>query len=140
MSLEDCMLVDLPKITDARGNLTFVEDGKLIPFKIKRVYYLYDIPENSSRAGHAHKNLSQLIIALSGSFEITLNDGFNSKKLTLNKPNEGLYLPPMIWRDITNFSLGAICLCLASDTYQESDYYRNLNDFYSSTSKHDSIS
>lgn len=129
MSIDFCKLVDLPKINDERGNLTFVESGKHTPFDIKRSYYLYDIPTGSSRAAHGHKALHQLMIAVSGSFDVILDDGHEKKLFHLNKPNVGLYISPMIWRDLNNFSGNAVCMVLASDFYDESDYYRNYSDF-----------
>jgi len=126
--LNDCSLISLPKISDPRGNLTFIE-GNLVPFEIKRVYYLYDIPAESTRAAHAHKTLKQLLIALSGSFDVTLNDGQTSKTFSLTKPYEGLLIQEMIWRDISNFSSGAVCLCLASELYDEDDYFRSFDEF-----------
>lgn len=129
MSLNDCKLIDLPKIADARGNLTFIEGGRHVPFDIKRVYYLYDVPGGSERGGHAHKDLHQLIIAMSGSFDIVLDDGQNKKRIHLNRSYNGLYVCPMIWREMDNFSSGAVCLVLASNFYDEADYYRNYGDF-----------
>ncbi len=128
-------LVDLPKICDARGNLTFIEKDHL-PFSIKRVYYLYDVPGGAVRAGHAHKALQQVIIAISGSFDVALENGQGSReKFYLNRPYRGLYIPSMIWRDIDNFSSGAVCLVLASAVYDESDYYRNYDDFLAAVGK-----
>jgi hypothetical protein len=129
MSLSDCKLIELRKITDPRGNLTFVEEQQNIPFSIQRVYYLYDVPAGSSRAGHGHKALQQLIIAIGGSFDIHLDDGSQKVTYHLNRPYIGLYLCPMIWREIDNFSSGSVCLVLASNPYDESDYYRNYQDF-----------
>jgi dTDP-4-dehydrorhamnose 3,5-epimerase-like enzyme len=129
MSLDDCKLIDLPKITDARGNLTFVEGGRHVPFDIKRVYYLYDVPGGAERGGHAHKDLRQLIVAMSGSFDIVLDDGRQKKRIHLNRSYYGLYVCPMIWREMDNFSSGAVCLVLASNLYDEADYYRNHGDF-----------
>lgn len=129
MSIDTCKIIQIPKITDRRGNLSFIEENKHIPFEIKRVYYLYDVPGDSFRAGHAHKNLHQLVIAISGSFDITLDDGVNKKTINLRRPYEGLYIPPMMWRDLDNFSSGSVCLVLASDYFDESDYYRNYNEF-----------
>ena len=126
-TIEDCVLLDIPKVHDERGSLAVIEKT-CIPFKIERVYYLYDVPSNAFRGGHAHKNLQQLIIPLSGSFEVLLKDGLTSKKITLNKPNKGLLLVPGIWREIDNFSSGSVCLVLASDVYKEDDYIRNYND------------
>ena len=129
MSLEKCQLIDLPKIADARGNLTFIEGDRHVPFAIKRVYYLYDVPGGAERGGHAHKDLHQLIIAMSGSFDIVLDDGRNKKRVHLNRSYYGLYVCPMIWREMDNFSSGAVCLVLASNLYDEADYYRDYSDF-----------
>lgn len=129
MSLELCKFIDLPTILDERGGLTFIEGSNNIPFDIKRIYYLYNVPAASERGAHAHKDLHQVIIALSGSFELILNDGFTKKTFTLNKPNKGLYICPMIWRDLCHFSFDGICLVLASDVYKESDYYREYQPF-----------
>lgn len=132
ITLDDCKLINLPKIPDERGNLTFIEGGRHVPFNIKRVYYLYDVPGGAERGGHAHKDLCQLIIAMSGSFDINLDDGKgNKKKFHLNRSYIGLYVCPMIWRDIDNFSSGAVCMVLASACYNESDYYRDYSDFVS---------
>jgi dTDP-4-dehydrorhamnose 3,5-epimerase-like enzyme len=127
--IEQCRLIDLPVITDPRGNLTFIECNRHIPFEIKRVYYLYDVPGGASRAGHGHKKLQQLVIAMSGSFDIVLDDGFQKKRFHLNRSNQGLYVCPMIWRDIDNFSGGSVCMVLASDFYDEEDYFRHYPDF-----------
>ena len=129
MSVDDCKLVDLSKITDQRGNLTFVEKGLGLSFDIRRVYYLYDIPSGASRGGHGHKKLSQLMIATSGSFDVLLNDGHKQRTVQLNRPFHGLYICPMIWRELGNFSSGSVCLVLASDIYDESDYYRDYEQF-----------
>lgn len=129
MSLQDCNLIDLPRINDPRGNLTFVEAGRHIPFAIRRVYYLYDVPGGSERGGHAHKALHQLIIAMSGSFDIHLDDGQARKTVHMNRSYYGLSVCPMIWRAIDNFSSGAVCMVLASDYYDELDYYRDYNEF-----------
>lgn len=129
MSLENCKLIDLPKITDPRGNLTFIEATRHIPFGISRVYYLYDVPGGAERGGHAHKELSQLIIAMSGSFDVVLNDGSREKRFHLNRSYMGLYVCPMMWRELDNFSSGSVCMVLASNGYDESDYYRDFNDY-----------
>ncbi|MDZ7651413.1 MAG: FdtA/QdtA family cupin domain-containing protein [Burkholderiaceae bacterium] len=129
MKITDCELIDLPKILDNRGNLTFVEGGRHVPFEIKRIYYLYDVPGGASRAGHAHKNLQQLIVAMSGSFDVRVDDGVHRQTFHLNRSYFGLYIPNMIWREIDNFSSGAVCLALASDFYDESDYYRSHAEF-----------
>lgn len=129
MSVHNSKLIELPKICDQRGNLTFIENSRHIPFDIKRVYYLYDVPGGAARAAHGHKSLQQLMIAMSGSFDITLDDGNEKKKYHLNRSYYGLYIPSMIWRDLDNFSSGAVCMVLASDYFEESDYYRNYDDF-----------
>lgn len=128
-SLDTCRMIDLPKISDPRGNLTFVEGGHHVPFDIKRAYYLYDVPGGAERGGHAHKDLYQLIIAISGSFDIVLGDGRQKKQFHLCRSYYGLYVCPMIWREMDNFSSGAVCLVLASNRYDESDYYRDYSDF-----------
>jgi len=129
MSLNECRLIDLPKIADWRGNLTFIEGVKHVPFEIKRVYYLYDVPGGAARAGHGHKNLEQFVIAMSGSFDIIADDGTHRKRIHLNRSYYGLYLPAMIWREIDNFSSGSVCLVLASTLYDEDDYYRDYEIF-----------
>ena len=129
MSLNDCKLIELPKVVDPRGNLTFIESGNHVPFEIKRVYYLYDVPGGAKRAGHGHKTLEQLMIAMSGSFDIELDDGRAKKKYHLNRSYYGLYIPPMIWRSIDNFSSGSVCMVLASDFFKEPDYYRDYAEF-----------
>lgn len=129
MSLANCKLMNLPKIKDPRGNLTYVENCDQVPFNIKRVYYLYDVPGGSFRGSHAHKNLHQFFIAVSGSFDIVLDDGLNKKTFNMNRSFLGLYICPMIWRKLENFTSGAVCLVLASEKYLESDYIRNYNEF-----------
>lgn len=129
MSIEDCRIVELPKIHDPRGNLTFIEGGSHIPFDIQRVYYLYDVPGGAERGGHAHKGLSQLIIAMSGSFDVILDDGKDKKRVHLNRSYVGLYVCPMIWRELDNFSSGSVCMVLASNRYSEDDYYRDYGEF-----------
>jgi hypothetical protein len=129
MTVHDCKLIDLPKIAEPRGNLTFIEGGRHVPFEIRRVYYLYDVPGGAERGGHAHKNLHQLIIAMAGSFDIVVDDGREKKRIHLNRSYYGLYVCPMMWREMDNFSSGAVCLVLASNTYDESDYYRDYGDF-----------
>ena len=128
-TIDDCKIIDLRKISDVRGNLTPIEGGTDVPFDIKRVYYLYDVPSDANRGGHAHKELRQLIIAANGSFTITLDDGENKKAYTLNRPYQGLLIVPGIWRNLDDFSSGAVLLCLASEHYDESDYIRNYTDF-----------
>lgn len=129
MNIDNCKIVELPKITDPRGNLTFIEGGDHIPFDIQRVYYLYDVPGGAERGGHAHKGLHQLIVAMSGSFDVVLDDGKNKKRVHLARSYYGLYVCPMIWRELDNFSSGSVCMVLASNKYDEADYYRNYNDF-----------
>ncbi len=129
MSLIDCKIIELPKISDPRGNLTFVEGGNQIPFDIRRVYYLYDVPGGSERGGHAHKGLHQLIIAMSGSFDVVLDDGTVKRRFHLNRSYYGLYVCPMMWRELDNFSSGSVCMVLASNVYEESDYYRDYGEF-----------
>lgn len=133
--LDKCRLLELPKIADPRGNLTFVEAGRHVPFSIQRVYYLYDVPGGAERGGHAHKGLHQLIIAMSGSFDIHLDDGCHKKSIHLNRSYNGLYVCPMIWREIDNFSSGAVCMVLASNFYDEADYYRDYDQFVSESQK-----
>lgn len=128
---ENCSLITLPKIFSASGSLTSVNEHVDIPFEIKRVYYLYDIPSGETRGGHAHKNLYQLLVAASGSFSVELFDGIKSARFNLNRPNTGLLIVPGIWREIENFSSGSICLVLASEVYDESDYIRDYKAFIS---------
>ena len=128
-TIDECQVIDLRKISDPRGNLTPIEGGVDMPFDIKRVYYLYDVPSGQSRGGHAHKALQQLIIAANGSFTLTLDDGANKKVVTLNRPYQGLLIVPGIWRVLDDFSSGAVLLCLASEHYDEADYIRNYKDF-----------
>jgi hypothetical protein len=129
MSIKECSIINLPKIADPRGNLTFIEGGKHVPFQIQRVYYLYDTPGGAERGGHAHKNLHQLIVAMSGSFDVVLDDGKEKKRFHLNRSYYGLYVCPMIWRELDNFSSGSVCMVLASNFYDESDYYRDFQEF-----------
>ena len=121
--------MDLPKIEDARGNLTFVEGDNHIPFDIKRVYYLYDVPGGSHRGAHAHRNLHQFMIAMSGSFDVTLTDGHEEQTFHLNRSYFGLYICPMMWRYLDNFSSGAVCMVMASSRYDEGDYIRDYDTF-----------
>lgn len=129
MSLSDCRIIDLPKISDPRGNLTFIEGANHVPFNISRVYYLYDVPGGAERGGHAHKGLHQLIIAMSGSFDVMLDDGREKRRFHLNRSYFGLYVCPMIWRELDNFSSGSVCMVLASNLYEEDDYYRDYQKF-----------
>ena len=125
MKLSKPKILNLPKITDARGNLTFIEGMRHVPFTIRRVYYLYDVPAGAMRGGHAHKQLEQFVIAASGSFTVVVDDGKKRRKFFLNRPHYGLYIPRMVWRELENFSSGSICVVLASEEYDESDYYRS---------------
>ncbi|WP_250433977.1 sugar 3,4-ketoisomerase [Hanstruepera flava] len=127
-NLSDIKLIDIPKIQDPRGNLAIIEKD-VIPFEIKRVYYLFDVPSNAYRGGHAHKNLKQVLIALSGSFDVILDDGNERKVITLNKPDKALIIPTGIWRELENFSSGSVCLVLASNVFNENDYVRDYNEF-----------
>jgi hypothetical protein len=127
--LDECRLIDLPRITDERGNLTFVEGGRHVPFQIKRIFYLYDVPGGAARAGHAHKALHQVLIAMSGSFAVTLDDGYQRKKFQLNRSYYGLYIAPLIWREIDDFSSGSVCLAIVSEFFDPSDYYRVYEEF-----------
>jgi hypothetical protein len=129
MQVDACRLFDLPKIADSRGNLTFVEGRVHVPFDIRRVYYLYDVPGGASRGGHGHRHLSQVLIALSGSFDVILDDGRKRRTVHLNRPYQGLYICPMVWRELENFDSGSVCLVLASDVYDEGDYYRDYEAF-----------
>ena len=129
-SVYDCTMLELDKHhSDRKGNLTVVENGRTLPFDVKRVYYLYDIPGGESRGAHAHKELSQLIVAVSGSFRVTLDDGCIKRSFTLNRPYQGLYVKPGIWRDLDDFSAGAVCMVLASDVYDKEDYIRDYKEF-----------
>ena len=129
-SVFDCSMVELDKHhSDRKGNLTVVENGVTLPFDVKRVYYLYDVPGGESRGAHAHKELEQLIVAVSGSFTVTLDDGTNKRSFFLNRPYQGLYVRPGLWRDLVDFSSGAVCMVLASEIYQEQDYIRDYQEF-----------
>jgi dTDP-4-dehydrorhamnose 3,5-epimerase-like enzyme len=130
-SLDDCRIINFPKVTDYRGNLSFIEENNQIPFQIKRVYYLYDVPSGATRGGHAHKALHQVVIALSGSFDVILDDGIRSRSFFLNRPHYGLYIPPKVWRELENFSSNSVALSLVSEVYDESDYVRDYDAFKS---------
>jgi hypothetical protein len=125
----DCALIDVSKVHNEAGNITVLENQKNIPFDVKRVYYLYDIPGGEARGGHAHYELQQFIIAASGSFDVILDDGKNTKTVTLNRPNFALHIVPGLWRELNNFSSGSISLVLASHKYDEKDYIRNYNKY-----------
>lgn len=128
-TIRDCVVHDLPKIGERKGYITPIYGREHVPFDIARVYYLYDIPGGASRAAHAHRGLQQLLVSVLGSFDVVLDDGCERKTVTLNRPYYGLYLPPGIWRDLNNFSSGAICLVLVSHHYDESDYIRDYGRF-----------
>lgn len=128
-SINDCTIIDIPKNHSDTGSLSVVESNNSIPFEIKRVYFTYDIPSGAERGGHAHKDLFQIIIAASGSFIVTIDDGINTRDIFLNNPSKGLIITPGIWREINNFSTGGIVLVLASEEYDEGDYYRNYSEF-----------
>jgi hypothetical protein len=124
-----CQIIELPKVPDPRGNLTFIEGGNQIPFAIKRVFYLYDVPGGEDRGGHAHRGLHQLIIAASGSFDVIVDDGTENERFSLNRSWYGLHVPPMVWAHLENFSSGSVSLVLASAVYDEADYYRDYPEF-----------
>lgn len=125
----DCAVVDISEIHSESGNITVLENKKNVPFDVKRIYYLYDIPGGESRGGHAHYELEQYIVAASGSFDVILDDGENKKRITLNRPNFALHIVPGLWRELSNFSSGAICLVLASHKYDEKDYIRDYKEY-----------
>lgn len=129
MSLQSCRIIELPKIADPRGNLTFIEAQRHVPFEIRRVFYLYDVPGGAERGGHANKEQHQFIIAMSGSFDVVLDDGKEKKRYHLNRSYYGLYVCPMIWRELDNFSSGSVCLVLASNLYDPLDYYRDYQEY-----------
>ena len=136
MSVDQCRTIDLPKVHDQRGNLTFIEAGRHIPFRIRRVYYLYDVPGGAERGAHAHRNLHQFMIAMSGSFDIHVDDGTDKSSFHLNRSYYGLYIPPMTWRWIDNFSSGSVLMVLASDYYDEKDYIREYGTFQQAARHH----
>lgn len=129
MSIQNCRLIDLPKIADPRGNLTYLEGGKHIPFEMKRLFHLYDVPGGERRAGHALKTCEQFLIAMSGSFDVLVDDGMEKRQYHLNRSYLGLYLPPLIWRELENFSSGSVCAVVASEAYEEEGYYRSYEAF-----------
>ena len=129
MSFADCKIIDLPKIADPRGNLTFIEAQRHVPVEIKRVFYLYDVPGGADRGGHALKTCHQFLIAMSGSFDVILYDGKEKQRIHLNRSYHGLHIPPMIWREMDNFSSGSVCLALASTPYDAADYFRDYNEY-----------
>lgn len=129
MRIKDCKLVDVRRITSDSGSLAFIEGNRDVPFEVKRVYFLYDVPAGAVRGSHAHKSLSQLFIAASGSFDVHLDDGYNKASYHLNRPFYGLYVPPLLWRTLDNFSSGSVCIVMASEYYEEGDYIRDYHDF-----------
>lgn len=138
MSLRDCKIIELPKVSDPRGNLTFIEGNRHIPFGIRRIFYLYDVPGGAWRAGHALKTCHQFIIAVSGSFDVMLDDGEERQRYHLNRSYYGLYVPPLIWREIDNFSSGSVCMAIASEYYDVDDYMREYSEFLVAARKLDS--
>ena len=133
MDTDRCRMLEFPKITDPRGNLTFIEQQRHVPFEVKRVFYLYDVPTGESRGAHAHRKLRQVVICLAGSFDVLVDDGKQKRAIHLNRPWQGLYIPPMIWAAETNFDPGSVCLVLASELYDASDYYRDYDQFVRAT-------
>lgn len=129
MPLFDCRIIALPRFEDPRGNLSFVEGERHVPFAIRRIYYIYEVPAGFGRGAHAHKQLEQLFIAMAGSFDVVLDDGTQRVRHTLSRPDQGLYVAPMMWRELENFSPGAVCAVLASAPYDEADYIRDYGDF-----------
>ena len=129
MSINECTIITFPKIADRRGNLSFIEGNRHVPFPIKRVFYVYDIPSAQDRGAHAHRSLQELVVCLSGSLEVRLDDGQNKKVLRLNRPWQGLFIPPMIWTSYGDFDPGTVYIVLASEYYEEEDYYRDYNIF-----------
>jgi len=128
-TVNDCKLINLPKISERKGAITPIYGGEHVPFEIARVYYLYDVPSGENRGGHAHKELQQLVVSVMGAFDVVLNDGHEHKRVHLDRPNYGLYIPRMIWRELENFSSGGICLVLASAPYDETDYIRDYREY-----------
>lgn len=129
--ISDCEVLDLPQFSDERGKLTYIEQDNHVPFEIKRVYYLYDVPADKVRGEHAHKELRQILIPLNGSLKVEVDDGEERKEFSLDAPNEGLYIPPMMWRELKQFSENAVCLVIADDYYDEDDYIHDYSEFCS---------
>jgi hypothetical protein len=127
--IENCRLLSFPKISDPRGCLSYIEGSKHVPFEIRRVFYLYDVPAGQTRGGHAHRELHQVLVAVAGHFEVLVDDGVTERQFRLCHPSVGLYVPPLIWDTEVNFSPGAVCMVLASDEYDESDYYRERGEY-----------
>ena len=138
-SIYNCCVIELNKVHNRSGNLTFIEDRMEIPFDVRRLYYLYDVPGGAERGGHAHKKLQQLIVAASGCFDVVLDDGKNRKVVELNRPYYGLHVVPGIWRELINFSSGAICLVLASEKYDADDYIRDYDEYLKLSNESSSI-
>ena len=128
-SLNECRIIELPKVNDPRGNLTFIESGRHLPYELKRVFFLYDVPGGAMRAGHALKQCHQFLIAASGSFDVVVDNGIYRKRCHLNRSYYGLHIPPLVWREIENFSSGSVCMVLASAFFDEADYYRDYDQF-----------
>jgi hypothetical protein len=128
MTVADCHVIELPKVADSRGNLTFIESGRHIPFEIRRVFYLYDVPGGESRAGHALKHCHQFLVAMSGSFDVVLDDGVERRRVHLCRSYNGVHVPPMIWRELDNFSFGSVCVAFAT-FFDAQDYYRDYDEF-----------
>jgi dTDP-4-dehydrorhamnose 3,5-epimerase-like enzyme len=133
-NLSDCTLIEIPKIQDHRGNLAVIENS-ILPFEMQRVYYLYNVPAGAYRGGHSHKAQSEFLIAISGSFEVIIDDGTNKKSILLNRPDKGLLIPPGIWRELQEFSQGSVCMVINSDVFSEEDYIRDYHQFISSSIK-----
>lgn len=127
--VDGCRILDLPRIADPRGNLTFIEGSNHVPFEFARVYFLYDVPGGASRGGHAHRRLQQFLVAASGSFDVVVDDGRRRRRFFLNRSYYGLYIPTLVWRELENFSSGSVCLVLASERYDESDYFRDYDEY-----------
>ncbi|WP_342120252.1 sugar 3,4-ketoisomerase [Pseudoduganella sp. OTU4001] len=135
--LDQCRIIELPRHNDPRGNLSVIESGRHIPFDIQRVYYLYDVPGGSTRAGHGHLELQQLFVAMSGSFDVIVDDGHQRKKFQLNRSYYGLYVPKLMWREVENFSSGAVCMVLASTMYDPADYFHDYGAFKAAVAAHE---
>lgn len=130
-----CRLVSLPRMSDGRGSLSFIQPGPSLPFEIRRVYYLYEVPEGQARGAHGHRKLQQLMVAVAGSVDVECDDGRKRRTFRLDSPNVGLYVCPMIWRNLTEFAAGTVCMVLASERYDEADYFRNYEDFLTAVAK-----
>ena len=135
MGLSDCRIIELPRIEDSRGSLSVVESGQHVPFEFRRVYYTYDVPDGVERGGHGHRELQQLFIAMAGAFDVVLDDGRDKRRFTLDNPHTGLYVCSMMWRSLDNFSSDAVCMVLASEHYDEADYFRGYDDYLEAVRK-----